>query len=195
MKIRINLLIISVLLLVQMGLSAQDVKYLGNRSFWGNIEVGYGLSIADNRKDNDYNYKNGDSRLSMANLRLKTGYYLTPLFSLGIGIGICNYINPGKIQTIPVFADIRYHFEKLPKLYVFTDIGASFFNLKNLNHGFISDIGAGYEIHLGKRCILTPSIGYNLVVYNSRPYDISDNQFSNETCIRHSICARLALGF
>jgi hypothetical protein len=192
---RINLLIISVLFLFPMSLNAQDVKSLGKRSFWGDIEIGYGLSMSDNGKNIDYSYKNGDSRLSMADLRIKTGYYLTPQFSLGVGIGICNYINPGKIQTIPVFADIRYHFERLPELYTFADIGASFFNLRNLNHGFISDIGAGYEIHLGKRCTLTPSIGYNLVVYNNRPYGIFDNQFSDETRIRHSICARLAFGF
>jgi hypothetical protein len=192
---RISLSIISVLLLFQMNLNAQDVKCVENRSFWGNIEIGYGLSVSDNGKNSDYNYKNGDSRLSMANLRLKTGYYLTPQFSLGVGIGICNYIIPGKIQTIPVFADIRYYFERLPKLYTFVDIGASFFNLKNLNRGFISDIGAGYEIYMGKRCILTPSIGYNQVVYNSRPYGISDNQFPDETRIRHSICTRLAFGF
>jgi hypothetical protein len=80
-----NLFIFSIfLLVVQNCLLAQNVN---NKTLWGEIELGYGFSLSDQSKSYNLSYNNFSGRMYMASIRAKAGYYITPQFSLGLGIG------------------------------------------------------------------------------------------------------------
>ena len=135
--------------------------------------------------------------MEVANTRLKAGYYVSPNLSLGAGIGAGNYTGY-KINTVPVFADVRWHFTKSPKLFAFADIGASFFGGGFRDKGFVSEIGVGYRLEFGKRCSINPSVGYNLIAYRQTYRNLvllDPNASDAENRVRHSICLTVAFEF
>jgi hypothetical protein len=185
-----SLLLIVAFVLFQTYSNAQDVQNVEKKSFWrslwGSVEVGYGRSL-----EKDYSGYN----MYLASLRAKIGYYITPQFSLGVGIGLNGYHNY-PINTVPVVLDIRYHpIKTLPRLYAYADIGASVIDsyetdLKTLfTPGFLSDMGLGYKIRLGKRTSLNPAVGYNLFSGSLRHYDYTEH------ITRHTIFLRLGFQF
>jgi hypothetical protein len=187
---RIKLLLIIAFVLFQTLSNAQEVQNTEGKSFWkslwGSVEVGYGKSF-----ETDYSGVN----MYLASLRAKIGYYLTPQFSLGVGIGLNGYY---MINTLPVVLDIRYHpIKTLPKLYAYADIGASVSNsyeTGDFTSGFLSDIGVGYKIRLGKRTSLHPAVGYNLFISSPRVYTFGQYSYT-ERIIRHTIFMRLGFQF
>jgi hypothetical protein len=187
-----KLLIITALVLFQMNIKAQDIQNAETKSFWkslwGGVEVGYGRSF-----EKDYSGYN----MYLASLRVKIGYYITPQFSLGAGIGLNGYHNYS-INTLPVVLDIRYHpIKTLSGLYAYADIGASVsdsFTTGDFTSGFLSDMGLGYKIHLGKRTSLNPAVGYNLFVSSLRVYNFVNYSYTYRIT-RHTIFLRLGFQF
>jgi hypothetical protein len=195
MKIRLSAVLF--LILFQIHLNAQDVKGVAKeKSFWGSVEFAYGVALVENGRD-DYKYSikntNDAGVFDVTRLRLKAGYRITPKFSLGAGTGICTY--SGLTKLIPIYADVRYHVTKLPGLYAFADIGASFFDSGNVSKGFLTDLGAGYKIRMGKKFSLNPSIGYNLLICKGWKNIVDLQTKRNETRVRHSVFAGLAFEF
>jgi hypothetical protein len=193
--VRKKLLIISTLALFQINLNAQDIQNTENRSFWqslwGSVEVGYGRSF-----ENGY----GGYNMYLASLRAKMGYYLSPRFSLGVGVGLNGYHNY-QINTLPVVLDIRYHPVKtLSNLYVYADIGASVIDSygtelrTDFTSGFLSDMGLAYKIRLGKRIFLNPAVGYNLFASVPRVHNDGNSSYT-ERITRHTIFLRLGFQF
>jgi len=157
-------------------------------SLWGSVEVGYGRSFEDGYRG---------VNMSLASLRAKIGYYLTPQFSLGVGIGLNGY-HTYTVNTLPVVLDIKYHpIKTIPKLYAYADIGASVSNSyeNGFTSGFLSDIGAGYKIRLGKRTSLNPAIGYNLFISSPQVLYTFGGYTYSERIIRHTIFLRLGFQF
>jgi hypothetical protein len=194
MRIKVFILF-ALIIIFQTNLNAQSVQ---DKSLWGSIEVGYGLGLKESGK-NGYTYslknRKNEGNLDVTNFRLKGGYYIAPRFSIGAGMGIYTY--NGITKAVPIFADFRYLINTLPNLYTFADIGASFFSFGNVSKGFLSDLGAGYKIRLGKNFSLNPLVGYNLLVCKGWSWtNISGDQVNiYETRIRHSIFAGLTFEF
>jgi hypothetical protein len=184
---RIKLLLIIAFVLFQTLSNAQEVQNTERKSFWKStwrsIEVGYGKSFKNDYSQYKYN-------MYSMSFRAKTGYYLTPQFSLGIGVGLNEYRN---YPTTPALfmVDIRYHPIKiLPNLYTYADIGGSFYKI-SLTSGFLSDIGLGYKIRLGKRVSLNPAVMYSFFSSSSGTYNYDDT----ERVKRHTIFLQLGIHF
>jgi hypothetical protein len=181
------------ILLFQTHLNAQEIK---EKSFWGSVELMYGIGLRESGKSISYTIKNRKDYggvLDVTSIRIKAGYYIKPQLSVGMGTGIFTYSGTSKL--IPVFADIRYYIKKLRSLYTFADVGASFFDFGNVSKGFITDLGVGYKIRLGKNFSLNPSIGYNLFAGKGKIWGDLPEQIKNESRIRHSIFAGLSFEF
>lgn len=160
-----------------------------NKTFWYELELGYGWSIKDNGGSVNFSNDNLYGKMILFQAKVKAAYYLTPVFSLGAAVGLNGYHNPN-YNTLPIFIDLRYHFVKsLPKLFAFADIGGSFSSNGDYTKGFISEIGAAYKIPLGKRISLNPSLGYNLFIYSN------DWGGGKESRNRHTISLKLGFEF
>jgi hypothetical protein len=188
MKIKLVVAILA-LILFQINLNAQDNQNAEGKTFWnslwGSVEVGYGRSFEDGYRG---------VNMYLASLRAKIGYYLTPQFSLGVGIGLNGY-HTYTVNTLPVVLDIKYHpIKTIPKLYAYADIGASVSDSyeDGFTSGFLSDIGLGYKIYLGKRTSLNPAVGYNLFISRPQTY-YYDSHWQRRT--RHTIFLRLGFQF
>jgi hypothetical protein len=58
-------------------------------------------------------------------LQTINGYFLSPLFSLGIGVGLDGYHNPN-FNTLPIVLDTRFYFsDDTDSFYTFLNIGPS----------------------------------------------------------------------
>jgi hypothetical protein len=182
-----NLFIASIILLAtQNCLLAQQVN---SKKFWGEVALGYAWSLADNGKSYDLPHNNFYGNMYMANWRIKAGYYITPQFALGAGLGMNGYHN-FNINTLPVFVDVRYHLKNIPQLFSYADVGIPIASSDPpLTFGFMADIGFGYRFALGKRIALNPSVGYNVFCYSQNIGNES------ETRSRHSIFLQLGFEF
>jgi hypothetical protein len=169
------------------------------KSLWGSVETSYGWIPRDKGKYSDIKSQKIFD-MTMRSLHAKAGYYFTPRFSLGAGIGLRRYTSMN-LNTLPIFADIRYHAGFLPKLYAYADIGASIGGDNSaFTRGFLSNIGIAYKIRTGKRTSLNPSVGYNLFLYSIEwpEYVFSPIAFPNgvnETKVNHSIFLQLGFQF
>lgn len=158
-----------------------------DKTLWGAVEFGYGRGLGDNGRSFDLPSKNIYGRMHLFRIGAKAGYYLTPQFSLGAGVGLAGYHNPDA-NTLPVFVDLRFRLKSMPKLYVFADIGGSFLG-DAYTEGFISDMGIACKIPTGRRTSLNPSLGYDIFLY-------SDNWgVGNEKRSRHTIFIKLEFEF
>ncbi|GHT52446.1 hypothetical protein AGMMS49982_12700 [Bacteroidia bacterium] len=158
-----------------------------NKTLFGEIELGYGFGLSDQSTSYNLSYDNFSGRMYLANFRAKAGYYLTPQISLGLGIGLNGYHNTN-INTLPVVIDLQYHLKSMSNLFTYVNIGASIAPSDAYTSGFVSDIGLGYRITLGKR-ILKPSVGYDLFRYSQ------NLGIDSETHIRHTLFMRLGFEF
>ncbi|PKP19180.1 MAG: hypothetical protein CVU07_00425 [Bacteroidetes bacterium HGW-Bacteroidetes-23] len=98
------------------------------------------------------------------NLQTINGYFLSPSFSLGIGIGLDGYHNPN-FNTLPVVLDARFYFlDESDSFYTFLNIGPSVRiggeNLK-FRKGMVFNIGAGYKFKVAKNLFLISDIYYS----------------------------------
>jgi hypothetical protein len=167
------------------------------KTLWGSVELGYGIGLLETGASGSRGTKSEYGYMEVVNTRLKAGYYVSPNLSLGAGICAGNYTGY-RINAVPVFADVRWHFTKSPKLFAFADIGASFFEGGFKDKGFVSELGASYRFAFGRRCALNPSVGYNLIAYRQTYRNLvllDPNASAAENRVRHSICFTLAFEF
>jgi hypothetical protein len=181
-----NLFILSIyLLIIPNGLFSQNTN---DKTLWGEVDLGYGFSLADRGKSYNLSYNDFSEKMYLASIRVKAGYYITPQLSLGAGLGLDGYHNTN-INTFPVFIDLQYRLKSIPKLFAYVNGGASVALSDAYTSGFISGIGMGYRVALGKRIILKPSIGYDLFLYSQ------NLGVSSETRSRHTLSMRLGFEF
>lgn len=85
------------------------------------------------------------------------GFFLSPSFSLGIGIGLENHDNPD-FNVLPLFLDARAYFsDDGESLYTFLDIGPTIKldgNESGLNKGVIFNLGIGYKFQVADNLFL-----------------------------------------
>jgi hypothetical protein len=96
-------------------------------------------------------------------LQTINGYFISPYFSVGVGVGLDGYSNPN-INTFPIFVDIRAYFkDDFNSPFVFLDFGGLAKISDNFNRGNIFNVGAGYKIFVSKkrRIALVPEIGWS----------------------------------
>ena len=96
-------------------------------------------------------------------LQTINGFFINPLWSVGIGVGLDGYNDPN-INTLPIFIDIRSYFtedENSPYLYLDGGILAKLGSV-DLNKGSLLNLGAGYKFFASKRLALVTDISYNL---------------------------------
>ena len=92
-------------------------------------------------------------------LRVTAGYFVSPNFSVGLGIGSGNFRDP-VINTYPVFADLRAVLSPGKSSIIgFYKLGYGF-KIGGSDEGLINNIGVGYQIAVGRNFIV-PSIGYH----------------------------------
>ena len=79
------------------------------------------------------------------------GYFFSPNFSLGIGIGLDGYHNPNA-NTMPLFADVRYYFsDEAKSVYAFTDVGSLIKIENGTRRGSMINLGMGYKFPINKK--------------------------------------------
>lgn len=149
--------IILVLLLFPLSAKAQS------RKLWGSVDIAYGYSLA--QKKDMYGVSHPSSN-SYSNIQGVMGYYLTPNFSIGIGVGLSGYSNPG-LNCMPLFANLKVHPFLNKKISLNSDIGYSVLsNEAKIKAGFYTNISVGYKVWEFKKISLIPALGYNFCHYN-----------------------------
>jgi hypothetical protein len=95
-------------------------------------------------------------------LQTINGYFFSPYFSVGLGIGLDGYHNPN-FNTLPIFLDLRVYFnDGISSPYLFTDYGTLAKIENGTNNGTIFNIGIGYKLPLNKkRFTIVTDISYS----------------------------------
>jgi len=112
-----------------------------------------------------YGFIGQDIRGSGANgksLQIINGYFITPKFSTGIGVGLESFSYPNS-NTFPVFLDLRYYFDNnYSSLYIFCDIGATLKLGDDFKKGSLLNGGVGYKFFVNstKTTAFVADIGY-----------------------------------
>lgn len=92
------------------------------------------------------------------------GFFISPTFSLGLGIGIENHDNPS-FNVLPVFLDARlYLSDDAETFYTFLDIGPTIRlggGNSGLRKGVLFNFGIGYKFQASKNLILISDIFYS----------------------------------
>ncbi|QEC52799.1 hypothetical protein EDD80_11915 [Anseongella ginsenosidimutans] len=155
--------------------SQENTKQAG---YFNITEVGYikGMSAS-------YSGSKGYKAPSAGSLRTINGVFLSPEWSLGIGIGLDGYNkshDEGLFRqyhnTAPVFFDARYYIDNSPNTpLVFTDIGYSLSWGDNFDKGLMLNIGGGYKFFPGSKTCLIAALGYNLQQIEGAVNAASDN--------------------
>lgn len=89
------------------------------------------------------------------------GFFLSPEFSIGLGVGLDSYRNP-TANTLPVFLDVRLYFnEDGNSLFVFTDAGATVRiggENSSLRRGGLFNLGGGYKFSISHTLSLVSEV-------------------------------------
>ena len=95
-------------------------------------------------------------------LQTINGYFFSPYFSAGIGIGLDGYSNPN-FNTLPIFLDLRAYFNDAKSSpYLYTDYGILAKVENGKNNGTIFNIGVGYKFPINKdRFIIVTDLSYS----------------------------------
>ncbi|MRX45804.1 hypothetical protein [Pedobacter puniceum] len=102
------------------------------------------------------------------------GWHLNQHISLGLGISASTYINP-TLSSYPIFVNTHYYFKESFKTpYTFANLGYGITS-NRYNGGLLYEIGAGYNLKLGKKTALTPEISYK---YQDFRYKTSDSKIA-----------------
>ncbi|MDC9724261.1 MAG: hypothetical protein PSN34_16040 [Urechidicola sp.] len=92
------------------------------------------------------------------------GYFISPNFSLGIGLGLDGYHDPN-YNTLPVFFDIRvYLSDKEDSFYSYFDIGPTIKlggDNSQFRKGAMFNIGLGYKFNVTNNIFLISDIFYS----------------------------------
>mgnify|MGYP003624245379 FL=1 len=94
-------------------------------------------------------------------LQTINGYFFSPYFSAGIGVGLDGYSNPN-FNTLPIFLDLRAYFsDEAKSLYLYMDYGTMAKIDGGKNNGSIFNIGLGYKFPLKDRLMFVTDLGYS----------------------------------
>jgi hypothetical protein len=94
-------------------------------------------------------------------LQTINGYFFSPHFSAGIGVGLDGYHNPN-FNTLPIFLDLRAYFSDEAKSgYLYLDYGTMAKVDGGKNNGSIFNIGLGYKFPIKDRLMLVTDLGYS----------------------------------
>lgn len=95
-------------------------------------------------------------------LQTINGYFFSPYFSAGIGIGLDGYSNPN-FNSLPIFLDLRTYFnDGKSSPYLYTNYGTLVKIEGGKNNGAIFNIGVGFKFPLNKnRFIMVTDISYS----------------------------------
>lgn len=98
---------------------------------------------------------------SAYSLQTINGIFLSPHFSVGLGIGLEGYSNPN-FNTLPAFLDLRYYFnDDSNSFYTYLDYG-TMIKLNDINNGTTANIGIGYKLPLNsERLMIIADLGYS----------------------------------
>ena len=112
-------------------------------------------------------------------LQTINGYFISPYFSAGIGVGLDGYANP-TINTLPIFLDFRLYLDDyISSMYLCLDFG-TLLKIKNgTKGGRMLNLGIGYKLPLKKnRFIIVTDISYSLkqISYDGQLIRTSDNK-------------------
>lgn len=146
-------------------------------------------------------FDRGEYKLYGNSLHLTALYDITQKISAGTGIGADRYEEPG-YNTFPVYVTFRYRpFTKLPKSYVFTDLGYGLFKNDNVAPGWMWNAGIGYTKMFRKHFGVNLQLGYNLKQFGGIPsyeVDLVNGEFNyigKKSSIRHSVSFGFGLVF
>lgn len=117
------------------------------------------------------NITRGDAKMYGNALHLTLLYDVLPQLSVGAGIGSDRYENPG-YNTFPAFVTAQFHpmMNKLPKGYIFTNLGAGIHSDDaDAFKGFMGDLGVGYTLMFHKHFGLDFQLGYDLKEFKGVP--------------------------
>ena len=170
-------------------------QYL-KKGFWGGFELDYGLGLSDKGQHYRQNF-GSKARMQMVGLRTVFGYYITPSFSLGTGIGVTTHSHP-RNNMIPIFLDIRYHpITRINEnLYINLNFGTALANNQSdLNTKFIWELALGYKLFDIGNFTLTPAIGYNYMKYDKEVWSEENDFFIDCSQKRRTLFFRLSLTY
>jgi hypothetical protein len=111
-------------------------------------------------------------------LQTITGYFISPLFSVGIGFGLDGYHEP-TFNTAPLFIDARFYFQNrrnTPMLFV--DYGTLVKLGEEFEKGTMVEAGAGYKFFISDKLAMLASINFS-----AKGISLTDESFttSDET--------------
>jgi len=168
-------LIAPFLILFTLNVFAQDVDKLKakdefrNSGYFNITKIGY-VAIHELKREifvpGEGNfYSEPDSGGAHAwSLQTINGYFLSPYFSLGIGVGLDGYHKP-TFNTLPVFLDVRaYISDEGDSFYSFLDIGPTLRiggDNSELRKGVLFNIGLGYKYKVSNRLYLISDLSYS----------------------------------
>lgn len=103
------------------------------------------------------------SGTGISSLQTINGFFLTPDFSLGIGVGIESHSSPS-FKTLPIFLDARLYFnDSANALFAFMNIGAGLKlgETSDFNRGGMFNLGGGYRFPISKKISLISEIYFS----------------------------------
>lgn len=116
-------------------------------------------------------------------IRTINGIFLSPGWSLGIGVGT-DWYNSSHDEglftqynhVLPVFLDARYYIrESRNTPFIYTDIGYSVNLFDSFDKGLTLSLGGGHKFFAGASTCLVASLGYNLQQIDVDPEAASGN--------------------
>lgn len=161
------------------------------------IEYHYNLGVSETIVGKSFGrdkYKMGGSAL-----RLTARYDIAKQWSLGMGVGVERYTEID-INTMPIFASLRYKPIEDKNFYVFSNIGYSIKVASDYHNGFTGRLGLGYSINVAKHFKPYLQVAYNLnnfrgietISYNA---NTQQTDFFKSNSTRHSVSFGIGFTF
>lgn len=139
-----------------------------NKGYFNISKVGF-INITNSKQETFVRGEGGfysdlDTTNSYAwSLQTINGYFISPHFSVGIGLGLDGYHNPN-INTLPLFIDARgYLSENKNSAYSFIDVGPTIRlgDGSSFRKGMMLNFGLGYKFSIGHKLFLVSDVFYS----------------------------------
>lgn len=161
------------------------------------IDYHYNLGVSETIAGKSFGrdkYKMGGSAF-----HLTARYDIAKQWSVGMGVGIERYTEID-INTMPIFATLRFKPIEDKNFYVFSNIGYSLKVASDYHNGFTGRLGLGYTINMAKHFKPYFQVAYNLnnfrgietISYND---NTQQTDFFKTNSTRHSISFGIGISF
>ena len=161
-----NILLNLIAIAISSNINAQD---LSRKGFFNKTKLGVAIRMNTSPSYSGIGDEGNGTEITTIN-----GWHINKHVSLGLGLSASTYINP-TLTSYPVFANAHYYFKESVKTpYTFTNLGYGITS-NRYNGGLLYEIGAGYNLKLGKKTALTPEISYK---YQDFRYKTSDGKIA-----------------